>query len=183
MHEPRPVAKRPPIHRKNVVGGDDSINPSLDLLCFRWILLPRDLYTRLKLPNRDCGNMQIVIGPAFEPGDNRPMRSAPPKLGHNIRVEEKHQCRSGKRRRRTPPMLAARRDVKVTARLIRQQQLFQCRTRGILKLPPVVNWHKDGNFGPAFSDDLRSIPQACLQKLAEPSLGILHRPAFHRIHL
>jgi hypothetical protein len=43
----------------------------------------------------------------------------------------------------------------------------------------MVDRNKDSRFASALGHELRSLPQASLEHLAEPSLGILHRPGPH----
>jgi hypothetical protein len=49
MHEASPLPKYHAICRQNIMRGSDGIDPNLDLLGFRGILLTSDFYTGLQL--------------------------------------------------------------------------------------------------------------------------------------
>jgi len=62
VHETRPGAEYAGIHRQDVVGLGDLIEPSFDLDCFGQVLLAGDLDTCLQLADGHGGKMNLRIG-------------------------------------------------------------------------------------------------------------------------
>src|SRR5258708_3391104 len=61
-----------------------------------------------------------------------------------------------------------------------QQEFLQGRARSPLQALPVLQGHKHRRDGTALRYDLRPLIQTRLDELAEPRLGVLDRPTFHR---
>src|SRR5271165_1642873 len=103
VHEARPGAERPRVHAQDVVGFGNLLEPRLDLRRPVLILIASDLDARLNLADRYGGEMQVLVSYAFEPSDNRPVRTSPAQLRHDICVEEVHYTRLCGARLRLPP--------------------------------------------------------------------------------
>src|SRR5438105_1937319 len=90
-------------------------------------------------------------------------------------VSSKYIC-SAQRLGLAPASLAPGGHANLRARLVRQQQFFQRRPGRCLQPAPLVCRHQNGCFGAALGHHLRTFCQAPFEELAEPRLGILHRP-------
>ena len=88
MHEASPGAEGLSIHRQDIEGLGDLFQPGLDLACLCGILLPRDLDPGLDLADGHGREVQIGVGNALQPGQNRAVRLRPAKLRNNVGVQQ-----------------------------------------------------------------------------------------------
>lgn len=90
MHQLGPYSKRCGVKRKNVAGGQYSVQPSFEFFRLGDILLSSKLNACLNLSNGDGRKVELIGGHVLNPDQDRPIGSKPPQLGNNVGIQQIH---------------------------------------------------------------------------------------------
>src|SRR5579883_52146 len=124
--------------------------------------------------------MQIFVSYVAEPGNQCAMWASPAQFRNNVGVEEVHRRSDGVAELAAAPR-ATRRNLKISSRVIAQEQVLEGWPGRVLQSSPIGCGHEDRSLRTPFGDGLWAFLQAGFEHFAESRFRILNRPGSHRL--
>lgn len=169
MHQARPYTHDACIQWQNDIIIFNKIQPMLQGQSFVRIALAGLFDTGLNFSNGYGRELDLVIGQAGQPGENRPMGTRTPQFGHDIRIKKIHGHPPGGSRlqfdRWATPQLTARGNQHLGAPFWTQQGMFQ--THRITPFRPPMQRRQENRAMDRMVNNLWPLDKASFHQMIE----------------